>query len=108
MDLGVRLLYKVVQYNYNTLLPSKFFPAKFFFCILEKGNLAGKNLLCKGGFSIKVKEHYVRERNRVIFDEFYETFQVRVHFFKGWREGKKHCSLFVISFMYTIYYFNFF
>ncbi len=38
-------------------LQSKFFPAKFFFCILEKGNLAGKkllgkrvNLLCKEGF----------------------------------------------------------
>jgi hypothetical protein len=32
------------------LLLSKFFPAKFFFCILEKGNLAGKNLLGKEGF----------------------------------------------------------
>jgi hypothetical protein len=38
-------------------LPSKFFPANFFFYILEKGNLAGKNLLskrvnllCKEGF----------------------------------------------------------
>jgi hypothetical protein len=30
---------------------SNFFPAKFFFCILEKGilALAGKNLLCKEG-----------------------------------------------------------
>jgi hypothetical protein len=28
-------------------LQSKFFPAKFFFCILEKGILAGKNLLFK-------------------------------------------------------------
>jgi hypothetical protein len=26
-------------------LQSKFFPAKIFFCILEKGILAGKNLL---------------------------------------------------------------
>jgi hypothetical protein len=41
-------------------LQSKFFPAKFFFCILEKGILAGKNLLfkrvnllCKEGFSKK-------------------------------------------------------
>jgi hypothetical protein len=40
------------------LLQSKFFPAKFFYCILEKGILAGKNLLfkrvkllCKEGFS---------------------------------------------------------
>jgi hypothetical protein len=39
------------------LLQSKFFPAKFLFCILEKGILAGKtllikivNLLCKEGF----------------------------------------------------------
>jgi hypothetical protein len=39
-------------------LQSNFFPAKFFFCILEKGILAGKkllgkrvNLLCKEGFS---------------------------------------------------------
>jgi hypothetical protein len=39
-------------------LPSKFLIAKFFFCILEKGILAGKNLLgkrvnllCKEGFS---------------------------------------------------------
>jgi hypothetical protein len=36
-----------------------FFPAKFFFCILEKENLAGKNLLfkrvnllCKGVFAL--------------------------------------------------------
>jgi hypothetical protein len=36
-------------------LQSKFSPAKFFFCILEKGNLAGKNLLGKEGFS---KENY--------------------------------------------------
>jgi hypothetical protein len=28
-------------------LPSNFFPAKFFFCILEKGILMGKNLLGK-------------------------------------------------------------
>ncbi len=41
-----------------TLLQSKFFPAIFFFCILEKGILAGKNLLdirvnqnCKEGVS---------------------------------------------------------
>jgi hypothetical protein len=31
-----------------------FFPAKFFFCILEKEILAGKNLLCKGGFYVHV------------------------------------------------------
>jgi hypothetical protein len=30
-----------------------FFPAKFFFCILKKGILAGKNLLCKEGYSPK-------------------------------------------------------
>jgi hypothetical protein len=34
-------------------LQSKFFPAKFFFCILDKGVLAGKNLLCKEGYSIQ-------------------------------------------------------
>ncbi len=41
-----------------TLLQSKFFPAKFFFCILKKGNFGGEkllfkrvNLLCKEGFS---------------------------------------------------------
>ncbi len=45
-----------------TLLKSKFFPTKFFFCILEKGILAAKNLLfkrvnllCKGGFSIIIR-----------------------------------------------------
>ncbi len=32
-------------------LQSKFFPAKFFFCILEKGILAGKKSLCKEGYS---------------------------------------------------------
>jgi hypothetical protein len=33
-------------------LQSNFFPVKFLFCILEKGILAGKNLLYKEGFSI--------------------------------------------------------
>jgi hypothetical protein len=33
-------------------LQSKFFPAKILFCILEKGILAGKNLLCKEGYSM--------------------------------------------------------
>jgi hypothetical protein len=32
-------------------LQSNFFHAKFFFCILEKGILAGKKLLCKEDYS---------------------------------------------------------
>jgi hypothetical protein len=32
--------------------PRSFFPAKFFFYILEKEVLAGKKLLCKEGYSI--------------------------------------------------------
>ncbi len=37
-----------------TLLQSKFFPRQIFLCILENGNLAGKNLLCKESFSKKI------------------------------------------------------
>ncbi len=37
-----------------TLLKSKFFPAKIPFSKLQKKNLAGKNLLCKGTRSNKI------------------------------------------------------
>jgi hypothetical protein len=33
--------------SFGPRLQSNFFPAKFFFCILEKGFFAEKNLLCK-------------------------------------------------------------
>jgi hypothetical protein len=41
-------------------LQSKFFPAKFFFCILEKENLAGKNLLGKR-VSLLYKERFFQK-----------------------------------------------
>jgi hypothetical protein len=37
----------VIELNFFKVI---FFPAKIFFCILEKGNLAGKKLLCKEGY----------------------------------------------------------
>jgi hypothetical protein len=47
-------------------LQSKFFPAKFFFCNLKKGFLAGKNLLikrvkllCKEGYSVEKLDPFV-------------------------------------------------
>jgi hypothetical protein len=42
----------------------KSFSAKFFFCILEKEILAGKNLLCKRGFSL---ENYRLDIERSFF-----------------------------------------
>jgi hypothetical protein len=49
----IHILRNIWNYFCSDLVPlqSNFFPAKFFFCILEKGNLAGKNLLGKDGFS---------------------------------------------------------
>ncbi len=51
MGRGIFPKYLVHLQSQFTILQSNFFPAKFFISILEKGILAGKNLLCKEGFS---------------------------------------------------------
>jgi hypothetical protein len=56
---------------------SKFFPAKFFHCILEKEILARKNLLCKGGFS-KILKSFQR-KNIKVFTKFTEIESCRHH-----------------------------
>jgi hypothetical protein len=42
-----------MNFRERSIFKLNFFPAKFFFSLLEEGILAGKNLLCKEGYPEK-------------------------------------------------------